>query len=489
MSKKENRNETELVVYPEYDRRIIRNTDYEVTVEYRGKSSAIPVYDHSAAEANSRMSCGADMHRRFCEFACRIVKGTSIKVNVAVREDIPVGSYVVLPSSLNTKTELYGNVISIFIDKPGYYILKLNRDENTMLRIFADEPENEADIPGPDDPGVLYVEGWHETENASLVLGKDIRELYLAPGSVLFSRVRVEENGCRVTGRGMILDPYSDIFRYDLRKRAQKHFFEIVSGNLLVRDVKLVDGRAFNITMGADIVGGCDCGGCTFESIRILSSVICTDGISFWGVNNITVRKCFIECGDNALVISLGSSDITVEDTWIGTLCKAIVPTYNVGENVRLKNIYVFRAAEGLFSHFTSRKKDSFTVDHGFSMLVDGLDASDCEDFPWIFKGYNTGAYKKEITFRNFSVPLPSGSSQAGTSGQRGCGIMISNSPEFLYTENYRLVFENLVVGGRPVISAGQTDMKIDGDNEVEFIWNGIRNGIQNGTQDGIKDG
>ena len=75
--------EDQLYAYPDYDPKIDRCYDYEVTVTQNEQTVPLTVYDCG----NSATLLGArtrrpDLHRRFCEFA---FLGSAVTVNIKVK--------------------------------------------------------------------------------------------------------------------------------------------------------------------------------------------------------------------------------------------------------------------------------------------------------------------------------------------------------------------------------------------------------------------
>lgn len=88
----------------------------------------------------------------------------------------------------------------------------LNDYDKTILSVFADAPERP----------------------------EDVREVYLAPGAVLNARLKIRHPGVRLHGRGKVLDPMSDVFRYDQVQNPSRGLVAIHASGVTVEGVKLV---------------------------------------------------------------------------------------------------------------------------------------------------------------------------------------------------------------------------------------------------------
>lgn len=434
----------DMVVYPDYPDAIERDYAYRVKVTQGSRTSPLVVWNHCEKSILAGRTHGGDVNRRFCEFA---FAGEPVRVDIAVSEDVK--SYAVFPSRLRLKSAFKDGVISVWLEKPEYFGIRLNDYDKSVLTVLADEPEKTADIPKKGASGVMYIEGWHDAvnEDGTLVVSNDVKEVYLAPGSVLNARLYVKSKGCRVHGRGIILDPLSDIFRFDQSKNRLFGTFRIDAPNVTVEDVKLVDARSFNWIFGPP--------GARVRNTKTFSSMMCSDGMSFWGGRDCVVEHCWVYSGDNGLVLS-GTDPLVIRDTTVGTSCAAIFPQSSFkGPNI-LENVSVFRSDEGLINNYYNgvepvEKRHAQTI----NVLFRDFSAVDTVQFAWIFQGHNMGHRPKTLVFDNASFPEPSGVPDYNGIGKKGIAIKMANSRDSLPTSNYHLFFTNLFVGGSAVTSAG----------------------------------
>ena len=450
----------ELVVYPEYPERIERDYAYRVTVSQQGgPTREIPVYNHCEKSPLVERTRGGDVNRRFCEFA---FDGAPVRVDVETTED--VRSYSVFPASRRLRHRFRDGVISILVEKPAMFGIRLNDSDKSILSIFADAPEDPAKIPAKGDPGVLYVDGWLDPpgEDGMIVVEPPVREVYIAPGAVLNARLVVKTPGAFVHGRGMLLDPFSDVFRFDQTKNTRRIALNVAPGadGAVVEDVKIVDARTFNFGTWAPDV--------TLRRVKALSSMMCSDGITSGG-RGLTVDGAWLYVGDNGLVVS-ELRDSAYRDVAIGTSCNAIFPQHG-NENVVLENIDVFRADEGLVKNTYNGalrravKWDEMTsagakpppgpqdlIPRRQSFLFRNLSAVDCILFPRFFVGGNMGTLPKVFAFENLAIPFSTGQSHWSSVGAtNGVAVAIYDDPaRWLVSDNYTLAITNLWIGGKP---------------------------------------
>ena len=265
----------ELVTYPDYPAQVERDWTYAVRVSQGDVQKRVQVYNHCEKSALTRRTRGGDVNRRFCEFA---FSGEPVRVDIAVCEDVK--SYKLFPARLKLKSSFKNGVISVWVDQPHHFGVQLNDYDKTTLSVFVDKPEDRSKVPSKTDPKVLFVDGWMDApdETGAIVVTNQYKEVYIAPGAVLNARLVVNGPKVRVHGRGMILDPMSDIFRYDQMKNTRYGLLAVgdKATGAVIEDVKLIDARTYNYCAwnGTDV---------TFRNVKAMSSMMCTDGISLGG--------------------------------------------------------------------------------------------------------------------------------------------------------------------------------------------------------------
>ncbi len=331
MTKEQFLAQTQLIKYPEYPEEAIpRDYDYFVKVTQGENTIEIPVYNRTIG-SNYFVSAikDGDIHRRYAEFA---FSGDPVTIEVTVNLDMD--SVSVMPSSKGIDFTVNGNKITYTIDKPQTTMVKLNDDKDTLLAIFAEEPEYEDDIPNKNLATVHYYEaGLHEAENGELILGSG-ESLYLAPGAVLKARVYVSGKGVTISGRGTLLE--SSPNRTKPGEKANYMIEMSSASNVDISGIKIVDAHTFNITMTS-------CKDITIHDVKVLSNQISTDGLSWWAKNeNIHVYDCFWHVSDDIFVVGGECVNSVVENCIVGADYGVFTPTTS-GEGAIFRNIDVFR--------------------------------------------------------------------------------------------------------------------------------------------------
>ena len=331
-----------LVIYPEFDARIERDFTYRVSVTQGDRTESLPVYNHtedSRVNRNPVDDNRADEFRRFSTFA---FSGEGVRVDIRVNGDFH--DYSVIPAAKKFKNEFHNGVISVYLEHPDYFAIRLDGKDHTILSVFADEPESE--IPTADEK-TLVVDRWHEVDGGILRITEPNTTIYIPAGSVLNARVEIRADRCRVLGRGAILDPVGDIYTCD----ASKLDTGVV---LLVKDashtridgIHMLNAKAFNV----EFIGEWEKSWAVDNRIcnaKILATQMCTDGITFcYYTKDSYAEHCFVYCGDNALVYEEYAH---YKDITIGTTCNALFPQTDVVDS-SVEDAYVFRADEGIIN-------------------------------------------------------------------------------------------------------------------------------------------
>ena len=445
----------ELVVYPDYPSAIERDSAYEVRVAQGGVEKPLTVYNHCEKSILDGRTRGGDVYRRFCEFA---FDGEPVRVDIRVSQN--VSCYKVFPARRQLKSSFKDGVISVWLEKPVYFGIQLNDYDKTILSVFADAPEKAGEIPQKGAPGVMYVEGWVDAPGVDGVIetAPDVKEIYLAPGAVLNARLRLKTKGLKMHGRGMVLDPLSDIFRYDQTKNTARGVVQVNAPDVTLDGFKIVDARTFNYMSWRPNT--------TFRNLKALASMMCSDGFTNGGTG-FRAENCWLYVGDNALVVS-GVKGAVYKDIVLGTSCAAIFPQGN-NVAVSMENIDVFRADDGLINNWHNdalrrnnkwnemnagkarKEKDPQDLKHlAHEFHFKNLSAVDCTLFAHFFSGRNMGTLPKTFAFDGCSVPGSAGRGDWRLIGKTdGIAIDTRNDPKrWLITDNYALTFTNLWIGG-----------------------------------------
>lgn len=331
----------QLIIYPAFDPRVERDYCYSVCVTQGTRTERLPVYNHtedSRVDRNPVDDHRADEYRRFATFA---FSGESVRVDV--RPDHDFQGYTVIPAAKKFRHTFCDGVISVYLDRPDYFAIRLDGKDHTILSIFADAPE--TGIPAPGDKTVI-VRGWQEVPGGVLRLTQPGTTVYISAGAVLCARVEILADDCRVTGRGALIDPVGDIYRYNASVLDTGVVLLINADRALIDGIHILNAKAFNIEVIGEwqkrwVVGNC------VRNVKILSTQMCTDGITFcYYTKDSCAEHCFVYCGDNALVYE---ENAHYKDITVGTTCNALFPQTDVVDS-SVEDVNVFRADEGIIN-------------------------------------------------------------------------------------------------------------------------------------------
>lgn len=455
--------ETEqLVIYPEFPEEINRDYLYSVSVTQNGRTESLQVYSHAMQNNVRTRSVGGDLYRRFSAFA---FSGSEVRVDINVGCDFD--SYSVLPSSKNYKSEFKDGVISVWLDEPDYFLIRLDDDDNSILSVFADYPEFNEELPDEDAPNFIRIDGWVEPEGGILELKEPNTVLYISPGSVLNARVVISGNGSKVIGHGAIVDPYENIYDYDITvggSEAQGYnLLRITGDDITVDGPVLLDARCYNLMASGSNI--------EVRNVKILSTMMTTDGITFYRGDNLLAEHCFIYVGDNGMVFGSFDNDnigTIYRDITVGTTCAAIFPQGSPKDTL-LEDIHVFRCNEGIVNNYNNIYSPG-RVERSISLTIRRLDAVDCTYVPWLFLGRNMGSLDKSIAFEDISIRTTTGNSDPAVIDDPVV-LRFVNGDSYMYSENYTLEFRNLSIDGKLITDASQIIVTSSGDHENKLSF------------------
>lgn len=437
-----------LDVYPDYPEGIERDGFYEVQVTQGKVTKPLVVWNHCEKDSLRDRTWGGDVNRRFCEFA---FAGGPVRIDIKVNAD--VGCYKVFPSAKRFRHSFGDGVISVWLDRPDYFGVQVDDYDKTVLSVFADAPEK--DVPAKDKPGCWYIDGWVDApgKDGLITPPEGTKEIYIAPGAVLNARLKLKQKGMYLHGRGMILDPMSDIFRYDQTQNTSRGLVAVSGEGSTVEGVKLIDARTFNIISWVP--------NSTFRNVKILATMMCSDGFTNGGRNHL-IEHCWVYVGDNALVVG-GVDGAVYRDVTIGTTCKAVFPQ-GTNKRVVMEDVNVFRSDEGLVGNEYNgvlRRNNKWNEMNGGKQKSEPgpqdlrhqtndftfrrLSAVDSSLFSWIFMGRNMGTLPKTFVFEDCAFPKASGiSGWRNKNKELGPVIKVDNDPKrWLVSSNFVVVSSN----------------------------------------------
>ena len=457
--------ESFLEIYPELPAQVNRDYAYKVTVHQGSESATLPVYNHTMFNGVGDRGIGADMYRRYSTFG---FTGEQVRVDIKVGTDFT--SYGIIPSVKNFKSTFDASTgtISVYLDEPDYFGVRLDDDDNSIISIFAENPEypHVTNLVNGKGGAIVFESGtWYKpthgdgiTQTTSehtgaLWIETPDTALYIQPGAVVYGRIRFTSAavGSSVVGYGAIIDCFADNRVMDIRQGGTEgggmynsaykcQMMQSSANNFLYDGPTIMDARSFHVVLGGTNV--------RIRNYKAMSTMMTTDGITEGVKKNGVFEHCWLYVGDNALVIS-SSTGSYYNDIVIGTTCAAVFPQGNV-TNALLENISVFRSNDGIINHrYNPNNKDLV-----LTMTVRNFDCVDTINYPQFWSGYKMGmSTQKIINFENVTLPYSSGvtnphSETVNNTWSTKNRLVSITQPEGTTCGNYTMNFVNTYMDG-----------------------------------------
>ena len=245
-------------------------------------------------------------------------------VTVTVRPTRPFTSAAVLPDRAAITPALADGCITFSLDRPRHLTLLLDGTDELALHLFIGEPE--TDIPGPDDPNVVYFgPGVHEIDTVQV---QDGQTVYLAGGAVVKGTLRPGEEGVyndkwKVTffnGTVLAIAKVSGVRicgRGILDGSLIPHPGHVLVGLHDAQDVRL-EGITLRDSPNWDVIIA-KSRNVRVNDLRIVSGRLNSDGINSVNSQDVQIRRCFVRNHDDSIVVKttepgMPAEDILVED-------------------------------------------------------------------------------------------------------------------------------------------------------------------------------
>ena len=218
-----------------------------------------------------------------------------------------IGELVVRPIALNIIPKWDGQKLTIKLEKPEDFTIDVRGDGMNPLHFFTNPPE--TDIPDSKDPNVIYFgPGIHDVDQIIL---RSNQMLYLAGGAFL-RPVSPKVPGSDmivlgqsfVRGEQLILSEFTENVVIKGRgiisaaRATEQHLkagtiFISNSGNLLIKDVILIDANEWNIHIYNSNYP-------IIDYVRVLGYYVNADAICFNSCRNGVAKNCFVHTADDS---------------------------------------------------------------------------------------------------------------------------------------------------------------------------------------------
>ena len=450
-----------LVQYPTYPDELQRDYDYEVYVSNGVETIQLPVYDASRHKNSFFAVQDTDSHRRFCEF------GFEGEVTISVKVNVQMENYVIMPTSKGIKSTYKDGVITFKLSNPENIAIRLNNDTNTVLSILAEELE--TDYPQETDPGVIYfkaglnnVSQYSDVKFTLTPFGEFVvpigYSVYLEPGALVTAKIETEagKSNFKIYGRGAFIDSRLD--RTPEGELANMVFMD-TNSDFEIKDVKFLDAHSFNLcfTRASNAV---------IKNVKLLSSEISTDGITFWGMesykagynNNVLIEGCYIYCNDNVFVLT-SANGMTVKDCTIGTRCAIVFPQGQLND-FTMEDCDIFLMGDFIAGRMNMQAEGQ--IDPTWNIKIKDVRAEDAIQCSTVCLVELQGNGKKDIYMENVSLPKA-----------------YYTHVDVREDKNVSLTLKNVYIKSNPILLAAQVDKN---SSDVKIKVEGLPNAAKAGT-------
>jgi hypothetical protein len=212
-------------------------------------------------------------------------------VNITIRANANIDSYVIRPKSRNIIARISGSEITFTISSPQKLYIEINN--LTHLAIFANPLENTP--PKKGDPGVIYYgPGVHNPGRINLVSNMT---MYVAGGAIVYADLLGKDlKNVTISGRGMIQGQVK------------------ISGttNLNVSGVFIRNTKGWTNTLT-------DCHHCSYRNVKVFSyeAIYSVDGINPVSCTDFTIDDCFMRCRDDCVAIKSEDINLRVDSVFV----------------------------------------------------------------------------------------------------------------------------------------------------------------------------
>ncbi|XP_067671663.1 uncharacterized protein [Haliotis asinina] len=294
---------SDVIIYPAPDG-VAPSDKFSVNVTQSGQPpSRLFVY---ISTSDHRSSSPLEPPGRSMSWTSFAFTGAPVTIDVHSPKDF--NNCLVRPSSYGYRCERQGpnrasftilqNARMMSVEFDNDYGLGI-RDITDKLFVFADPPE--VNVPSPTDSDVLYYGAGIHNFTASLVVGQEIREVYISPGAYIRGGFQLPHGNVTMHGRGVISN--ENFVRHDERIGQCAVNFMGSSGNVY-EGITIADPSKFfflanghdnivrNARMVAAWMGNTDGIGVGIGGLVEDTFIIADDANIKIHMSNLTVRRC-----------------------------------------------------------------------------------------------------------------------------------------------------------------------------------------------------
>ena len=227
-------------------------------------------------------------------FVSTVIKSSEngfVPLHITLESETDFEEVVVRPVSKNITPDVSGRKIELDITKPGQYTVERDGFHNVIC-IFVDE-----EYVAPEDNGKIIYFGKGEHDVGLLTL-KSSDTLFVDEGATLYATIEAwDSENIRITGRGIIDNSHTertdgDCLAHNCGCLRMQNCRNVVVDNVIFRDSAVWTATMLN------------CENVVFDNIKCVGMwKYNTDGIDLVNCSNCTIKRSFLRCFDDVIVL------------------------------------------------------------------------------------------------------------------------------------------------------------------------------------------
>lgn len=394
------------------------------------------------------------------------------KVEVVINFSGKVGSAVVKPLRYNIEPVVTGNEIRFKMPAEAKLLVEINdpwTDGNKLLFLFSNPLETA--VPDANDPKVKFFKGGQVYDVGEMIIEND-ESIYIEGGAVVRGKILAEHaKNITIGGYGVLDNGY-----YEGSGKRPRTILTTDCNDVNISDVVMINPQGWTLMLYYT-------GNVNIDNIKQITAGHGSDGIDIVSSRDVTIKNCFLSCGDDCIAIKAAFSERYAKpknNTWQGTQDVLVEATslhgfgaqaFEIGHELRqdpIKNI-VHRNCDVLAAHgqggvFGIRNCESATVsnvvyedirvDHYYNKLVD------IRVIKSRYSRQEERGHIENVTFKNIQVKA----------NQYNPGYSISLIGG--YDENHKVqevTFDNFRINGKKVTNGDELDLFVKQAEGIRF--------------------
>lgn len=403
-------------------------------------------------------------HTEFFDFVSFLEENGESDIEITVNENFK--NAVIRPTSARICFTREKDKIRFSLPAGGRAILELDDRLESPLYIlsgkYVEKPEN-----------ATYVFEGGKAYNIGCLQLKSEETVYIEAGAVVSGRIysRMADR-IRILGNGILYG--GNWHKWD-ENGAEQLIVTVLGEDIEIRGITLLDGGSWHIVPTASK-------NVRIEDVNILGKVITGDGIDVVGCEDVVIRNCFVRANDDCISIKAeeyqdpsGCTDVRrvlVEDClfWNAEFGNAL----EIGYETRCDEItdVVFRNCDIVHCQYEGNQSGGVLTIHNadhahvHNISYEDIRIEDAQekfiDIKTLDSKYSRDRNRgmvNDISFKNIEI----------TGGNFPVSIIRGFEMQNEVCRPHGFSFDNVVVLGKKVMSAGELRMVVELSNDLKF--------------------